>query len=102
MRRDAAVALCGALWLAAWPGTAASIGRQEAIARTAENIEQECQRDAGGDWQQWFEQMAAFREELNPIIAREWEKQRTGVVKRDLSGLLATLLYLWSASPADI
>lgn len=78
------MALCGALWLAAWPGTAASIGRQEAIARTAENIEQECQRDAGGDWQQWFEQMAAFREELNPIIAREWEKQRTGVVKTGL------------------
>jgi hypothetical protein len=74
-------ALCAALWVTAWPGFAASIGRQEAIAQAAKSIEQECQRDAGGDWQKWYEQLAAFREELNPIIAREWEKQRTGVVK---------------------
>jgi len=76
MKRSGAAALFG-LFMATWPAAAASIGRKEAIANAAKGIEQECQRDAGGDWQRWYGQLAAFREELTPLIAEQWEKQRT-------------------------
>jgi hypothetical protein len=60
--------LCLLALIAAWSAHAATGTREKEINRTAEAIEEECQRTAGGDWQKWFDQTALARKALNVRI----------------------------------
>ena len=66
-------------WRAAWALALAVLSgcgprkpeelRREAIQRTMRGIERECERNAGGDWNRWFLQLAPFRAALRKAVS---------------------------------
>jgi hypothetical protein len=62
--------------------------RQDEIARTAAAIEQECARYGGGDWQRWFEKLAAYRDEVSALLDDAYGHPRVSPDGKDKVGLL--------------